>query len=105
MSSSDSADPGSRSALHLYVVRVKGRDRREVFDALRARGIGVNVHYIPVHHHPYYRERFGYHGGEYPRAEACYESLISLPMFHAMTDRDVDDVIVAVLKVMEHCQR
>ena len=101
--------PGISSAWHLYPIRLDASrlrfTRAEVFGALRAENIGVNVHYIPVHHHPYYRERFGYQGGEYPRAEACYESLISLPMFHAMTDRDVDDVIVAVLKVMEHCQR
>lgn len=101
--------PGISSAWHLYPIRLDASrlrfTRAEVFAALRAENIGVNVHYIPVHHHPYYRERFGYQGGEYPRAEACYESLISLPMFHAMTDRDVDDVITAVAKVMEHCQR
>ncbi len=101
--------PGISSAWHLYPIRLDASrlrfTRAEVFAALRAENIGVNVHYIPVHHHPYYRERFGYHGGEYPRAEACYESLISLPMFHAMTDQDVDDVIAAVVKVMEHCQR
>jgi UDP-4-amino-4,6-dideoxy-N-acetyl-beta-L-altrosamine transaminase len=101
--------PGISSAWHLYPIRVDVPrlrfTRAEVFAALRAENIGVNVHYIPVHHHPYYCERFGYHGGEYPRAEACYESLISLPMFHAMTDQDVDDVIAAVVKVMEHCQR
>ena len=101
--------PGVSSAWHLYPIRVDVPrlrfTRAEVFAALRAENIGVNVHYIPVHHHPYYRERFGYQGGEYPRSEACYESLISLPMFHAMTDQDVDDVIAAVVKVMEHCQR
>jgi perosamine synthetase len=70
-----------------------------VFRALRAENIGVNVHYIPVHMHPYYRDRFGYKGGEYPVAEAAYEQLISLPMFHGMTDEDVEDVIHAVGKV------
>jgi dTDP-4-amino-4,6-dideoxygalactose transaminase len=58
------------------------------------------VHYIPVHTHPYYRERFGYKGGEFPVAEGAYERLISLPMFHAMSDQDVQDVIAAVTKVL-----
>lgn len=92
-------------AWHLYPIQVQSEKfkvkRAEVFRALRAENIGVNVHYIPVHLHPYYRERFGYRGGEYPVAEAAYESLISLPMFHAMTERDVDEVITAVTKVVE----
>ena len=65
----------------------------------------MNVHYIPVHQHPYYRERFGYKGGEYPVAEDAYERLISLPMFHAMTDQDVTDVIAAVSKVVNFFSR
>jgi perosamine synthetase len=92
-------------AWHLYPIRFdKAKlktDRTTIFRALRAENIGVNVHYIPVHLHPYYRERFGFKGGEYPMAERAYESLISLPMFHAMTDKDVADVIVAVNKVVE----
>ena len=91
------------SAWHLYPVRVDASlDRAEVFDALRAEGLGVNVHYIPVHLHPYYRSRFGYSGGEFPIAETAYGRLISLPMFHGMTDEDVDDVILAVEKVMNY---
>jgi perosamine synthetase len=90
-------------AWHLYPIRVNpallNTDRAHVFLALRAENIGVNVHYIPVHMHPYYRDRFGYKGGEYPVAEAAYEQLISLPMFHGMTDEDVQDVIHAVGKV------
>jgi perosamine synthetase len=92
-------------AWHLYPIRLNlerlKAGRTEVFRALRAENIGVNVHYIPVHLHPYYRERFGYRGGEYPVAEDAYERLISLPMFHAMSDRDVDDVIAAVKKVVQ----
>ena len=91
------------SAWHLYPVRVDASlDRAEVFDALRAEGLGVNVHYIPVHLHPYYRSRFGYRGGEFPIAETASGRLISLPMFHGMTDEDVDDVILAVEKVMNY---
>ena len=91
------------SAWHLYPVRVDASlDRAEVFNALRAEGLGVNVHYIPVHLHPYYRSRFGYRGGEFPIAETASGRLISLPMFHGMTDEDVDDVILAVEKVMNY---
>jgi perosamine synthetase len=98
--------PEVMPAWHLYPVRFElGQftvDRSEIFRALRAENIGVNVHYIPVHLHPYYRDRFGYKGGEFPVAEAAYESLISLPMFHGMTDDDVSDVICAVEKVTQY---
>jgi perosamine synthetase len=98
--------PDVNPAWHLYPVRLDlGKlkaDRGQVFQALRAENIGVNVHYIPVHRHPYYRERFGYRGGEYPVAEDAYERLISLPMFHGMSDQDVEDVIRALDKVISH---
>lgn len=91
-------------AWHLYPIRLElgslSASRMEIFQALRAENIGVNVHYIPVHLHPYYRERFGYKRGDYPMAESAYGSLISLPMFHGMSDRDVEDVICAVEKVI-----
>jgi len=93
-----------KPAWHLYPIRLNlerlAADRGEFFRALRSENIGINVHYIPVHLHPYYRERFGYRGGEYPVAERAYERLISLPMFHGMSDRDVKDVIAAVKKVL-----
>ncbi len=95
--------PEVSPAWHLYPIRLDlaklSADRGEVFRALRAENIGVNVHYIPVHLHPYYRDRFGYKGGEFPVAENAYERLISLPMFHGMTDQDANDVIAAVSKV------
>ena len=98
--------PNVKPAWHLYPIRVNPQrlsaDRAHLFRALRAENIGVNVHYIPVHLHPYYRDRFGYRGGEYPAAEAAYEQLISLPMFHGMTDQDAEDVIHAVTKLSEH---
>jgi perosamine synthetase len=97
---------GVNPAWHLYPLRFNPgeltADRGQVFRALRAENIGVNVHYIPVHRHPYYRDRFGYRGGEYPIAEDAYERLISIPMFHGMGDRDVEDVIDAVRKVVGH---
>jgi perosamine synthetase len=95
--------PDVNPAWHLYPIQIDSQilhtDRAEIFRALRAENIGVNVHYIPVHLHPYYRERFGYKGGEFPVAEHAYSRLISLPMFHGMSDRDVADVIEAVRKV------
>jgi perosamine synthetase len=91
---------GASHARHLYVVRLDRRrlevNRREVFSALRGRGIGVGVHYIPVHLHPYYRERFGTGPGDCPVAEAAYEEILSLPIFPAMTDRNVAYVVEAV---------
>jgi perosamine synthetase len=93
-------------AWHLYPIRLDlprlSAGRAEIFRGLRAENIGVNVHYIPVHRQPYYRERFGFKGGEYPVAEEAYEELISLPMFHGMTDGDVEDVVGAVGKVLGH---
>jgi perosamine synthetase len=92
-------------AWHLYPIRLDlaklTADRAQIFAALRAENIGVNVHYIPVHLHPYYRERFGFRDGDFPVAEDAYSRLISLPMFHAMTDADASDVIAAVSKVCE----
>jgi perosamine synthetase len=100
--------PGVRSdvnpAWHLYPIRLKleelSGDREKLFHALRAENIGVNVHYIPIHLQPYYRDRFGYRGGEFPVAENASERLISLPMYHGMSDDDVEDVIQAVQKVI-----
>ena len=98
-----------KPAWHLFPVRVAseklGADRAQIFRALRAENIGVNVHYIPVHTHPYYRDRFGYKGGEFPIAEDAYSRLISLPMFHGMTERDVDDVISAMRKIIQFYHR
>ncbi len=87
--------PGAGHAYHLYVVRVPG-DRAAAFHALRARGIGVNVHYRPVHLHTFYRREFGSGPGLCPVAEREYERLLTLPLFPAMTDDDVEDVIDAV---------
>ncbi|MGD0652953.1 MAG: UDP-4-amino-4,6-dideoxy-N-acetyl-beta-L-altrosamine transaminase [Thermoguttaceae bacterium] len=96
-------------AYHLYVIQLELEklivDRGQVFQALRAEGIGVNVHYRPVHLHPYYRTHFGTKPGDCPVAEAAYERLISLPMFPAMTDQDVCDAIEGVRKVIEHYRR
>lgn len=76
--------PGQEHAWHLYVVRVD--DRRRIFEGMRAAGIGVNVHYVPVHLHPYYRDQLGTTPGLCPIAEAAYEELLSLPMHQGLTD-------------------
>lgn len=95
-------------AWHLYPIRLNleslSAGRGEIFRALRAENIGVGVHYIPVHRHPYYRERFPATSGEAncPVAEKAYERLISLPMFHSMAAKDVEDVIRALRKVVTH---
>jgi perosamine synthetase len=91
-------------AHHLYVVQLDPSklncDRKEVFAALRAEGIGVNVHYIPVHLHPYYRARFGTKTGMCPVAESAYQRILSLPIFPSMSNDDIQDVIEAVKKVV-----
>src|ERR1035437_4279115 len=94
-------------AWHLYPIRLNlgtlSAGRGEIFRALRAENIGVNVHYIPVHQHPYYRER-SKSKESYPVAEDAYERLISLPMFHSMTAQDVENVIHALREVLIHFQ-
>jgi len=96
-------------AYHLYVVRFDLKQlratRAEIFTALRAEGIGVNVHYIPVHLHPFYRERFGTGPGLCPVAEVAYEEIVTLPIFPRMSANDVEDVITAVCKVVRAYQK
>lgn len=93
-------------AWHLYPIRLDmarmRASRNEVFRALRAEKLGVNVHYIPVYLHPYYREQLGYRSTKCPVAEDAYGRLISLPMFHGMTDKDIEYVIETVGKVLKH---
>lgn len=91
------------SALHLHVVRLDleliGTSHRAVFEGLRARGIGVNLHYIPVHLQPYYR-RLGFKPGDFPAAEAYYAEAISLPLFPALEEAQQDRVIAALSEVL-----
>ena len=92
-------------AFHLYVVRLDlsqlKTTRDQIFSALRAEGIGVNVHYIPIHLHPFYREHFHTGIGLCPVAEATYERVVSLPIFPHMSDKDIEETIAAVGKVVE----
>lgn len=92
-------------AYHLYVVQLNPENlavqRDDVFRAFRAEGIGVNVHYVPVHLHPFYRRHFGTERGLCPCAEEAYERIVSLPIFPEMTPTDEEDVIAAARKALE----
>ncbi|KWX74771.1 UDP-4-amino-4,6-dideoxy-N-acetyl-beta-L-altrosamine transaminase [Paenibacillus jilunlii] len=93
------------SSWHLYILRLQlsklTAGRKEIFQALQKENIGVNVHYIPVYLHPYYKS-LGFHKGICPVAESCYEEFISLPLFAGMDHRDALDVVEAVKKVITH---
>ena len=93
----------SYSALHLYVIRLQlnriAFSHRQVFEALRAAGIGVNLHYIPVHTQPFYQD-LGHRLGDYPEAERYYAEAISLPMFPTMADADIERVAEAVKRAV-----
>ncbi|MBL0606369.1 MULTISPECIES: UDP-4-amino-4,6-dideoxy-N-acetyl-beta-L-altrosamine transaminase [Aeromonas] len=94
----------THSGLHLYVIRLQLNNisltHREVFEALRENGIGVNVHYIPVHTQPYY-EDMGFKSGDFPEAEQYYREAISLPMFHGMTEEQQDKVVCVLSEILE----
>lgn len=92
--------PDAASGWHLYIIQVKNRDRREVFERLRNEGIGVNVHYIPVYMHPYYQEH-GYSKVHCPRAEEIYARMISLPLYPGLTEEQQDEVIAKVLESVQ----
>ena len=96
--------PESDSAWHLYVIRLNlsqlKAGRETIFKALRAENIGVNVHYIPIPWLSLY-QRLGYTKGNYPIAEKSYERMITLPLYPAMSNKDVNDVILAVAKVIQ----
>ncbi|MCF6345030.1 MAG: UDP-4-amino-4,6-dideoxy-N-acetyl-beta-L-altrosamine transaminase [Thiomicrorhabdus sp.] len=95
--------PESDSSFHLYPILIQtdqlSKTRLEVFNALRERGIGVNVHYIPVHTQPYYQQQ-GFAQGDFPVAEAYYQQTISISVFHAMTEQDQETVIKVLQEVL-----
>lgn len=94
--------PDCVSGWHLYVIQSMKRDRREVFDELRAEGIGVNVHYIPVYRHPDYRKN-GYADLYCPRTEMYYSRAVSLPIFPDLTLQQQEYVIQKVIKACRQC--
>ena len=92
--------PDRNHTFHLYPIRLNAGllrlNRSEFIDELRARNIGTSVHFIPLHRHPFYRERYGYQSEQFPVCEDIYQGLLSLPLYPKMTDRDGEDVIEAV---------
>jgi dTDP-4-amino-4,6-dideoxygalactose transaminase len=87
------------SAWHLYVIRVAADRHRAVFDALRADGIGVNLHYIPVHTQPHY-QAMGFRPGQFPQAEAYYAEAISIPLYAGLSEADQDRVVAALERAL-----
>ena len=94
------------NAWHLYPVQVNDDllsiNRNEFIEALKAENIGTSVHFIPLHLHPYYKEKYGFKGSSFPNAESLYNHEISLPIYPKMADEDVDDVISAVKKIINY---
>jgi dTDP-4-amino-4,6-dideoxygalactose transaminase len=101
--------PDVESAWHIYPLRLNLEalriGRSQFIEELRVRNIGASVHFIPIHVHPYYRERYGYSTHDFPVAAANYERLVSLPLHPRLSDEDVDDVIEAVGDVVESFRR
>jgi UDP-4-amino-4,6-dideoxy-N-acetyl-beta-L-altrosamine transaminase len=95
--------PDSYSGLHLYVIRLQpaktNLSHREVFEALKEQGIGVNLHYIPVHTHPYYCQ-MGFKGMDFPQSMAYYREAISIPMFHSLTEQQQDRVVAVLTEIL-----
>ena len=100
--------PESDTTRHLYILRIKPEmltiNRREFFDALAAENIMCNVHYIPTYYFPHY-QRLGYEKGICPKAEKLYDEMMSLPLYYGMTDKDVEDVITAVKKIVDYYKK
>ncbi|QOZ51999.1 UDP-4-amino-4,6-dideoxy-N-acetyl-beta-L-altrosamine transaminase [Bradyrhizobium sp. CCBAU 53338] len=99
--------PDRTNAYHLYVIRLDlGQlqvDRRRAFDHLKDAGIAANVHYAPIYHHSFYRERFGYQPGLCPQAEATYREILTLPMFPGLSEADQGYVVSKVRELKNLC--
>src|SRR5262249_43472746 len=101
--------PEVESARHLYVLRLHldrlGIDRAGLIRELTARRIGSSVHFIPIHHHTYYRERYRYPKGPFPGADREFGRIVSLPLSPRLSDADVDEVIEAVSQIVERSRQ
>ena len=97
------------SAYHIYVIKLNLKNlnvnRDVIFKALKAEGIGVNVHYIPIHLHPYYKNKLKTFEGMMPIAEKIYKQIITLPLFPLMNQEDINDVINSVKKVISYYKK
>ena len=89
---------------HLYVLQIDfdalGKDRADIIRRLKDRGVGTQVHYIPVHTQPFYRKNFGTNWGDCPRAEEYYKRCLSMPIFPAMSNEDIDKVVNSLSEVL-----
>jgi dTDP-4-amino-4,6-dideoxygalactose transaminase len=96
-------------AWHLYVLRLHPErlqiGRGQFIEELKARHIGTSVHFIPIHLHPYYRDKYGYKPDDFPVAYQEYQRLISLPLYPRMSDQDVEDVVEAVSEVVKQFRK
>ena len=101
--------PDSDHSWHLYVIQLEldrlRITRNEFIDLLKAANIGTSVHFIPLHRHSYYRQRFGYRPADFPCASGAFERIITLPLYPRMTSSDVDDVIAAVRSIVARNRR
>jgi len=97
-------DKDNYSALHLYPIQIDlnkvSKNREQIFNVLRENGIGVNVHYIPIHTQPYYLQ-FGFREGDFPNSESYYNRTISIPLFHTMTAEQQDEVLDVLKRVLQ----
>ena len=97
-------DKDNYSALHLYPIQIDlnkvSKNREQIFNVLRENGIGVNVHYIPIHTQPYYLQ-FGFREGDFPNSESYYDRTISIPLFHTMTAEQQDEVLDVLKRVLQ----
>jgi dTDP-4-amino-4,6-dideoxygalactose transaminase len=89
-------------AYHLYALLVPSDSRSRFLDNMKQRNIGTSVHFIPLHLHPFYAQKYGFKRGDYPVAEHLYDCEVSLPLYPGMTDQDVDDVVEAVNFSLNH---
>jgi perosamine synthetase len=96
---------GAFSSWHLYMLCLRSLDRRSVFERLRERGLGMNVHYIPVHQQPYFQEHYGYACGDLPLSEKYYTGALTMPLYPAMTDEDVAYVIDTTRNIVADLNR
>jgi perosamine synthetase len=101
--------PNLQHAWHLYVIQLSLEtlrvDRNQFIEALREKGIGTSVHFIPLHLHPFYREAFAYAPGDFPVATAAYRRIVSLPIYPKMTQQDIDRVIDAVREIVRQYRK
>lgn len=99
----------SESAYHIYIIKLNlenlNCDRDLIFKSLKAEGIGVNVHYMPIHLHPYYKKKLKTYDGMMPVAEKVYKQIITLPLYPLLKDSDINDVINAVSKVINYYKK